>query len=59
MGPHTEGPHRRPDRRNHDALIEEAEALCDRVGVLSKGRLMALDSPAGLKTRVGKYVVDL
>ena len=38
--------------------IEEAEILCDRVGVLSKGRLIALDSPAGLKTRVGEYVVE-
>ena len=38
--------------------IEEAEILCDRVGVLAKGRLIALDSPAGLKTRVGEYVVE-
>ena len=38
--------------------IEEAETLCDRVGVLSKGRLIALDSPAGLKTKVGEYVVE-
>jgi len=38
--------------------IEEAEALCDRVGVLSKGRLIALDSPAGLKNRMGEYVVE-
>ena len=38
--------------------IEEAEILCDRVGVLSKGSLIALDSPAGLKTRVGEYVVE-
>ena len=38
--------------------IEEAEALCDRVGVLSKGRLIALDSPAGLRTKVGEYVVE-
>jgi ABC-2 type transport system ATP-binding protein len=38
--------------------IEEAEVLCDRVAVLSKGRLIALDSPAGLKTRVGEYVVE-
>jgi ABC-2 type transport system ATP-binding protein len=38
--------------------IEEAEVLCDKVGVLSQGRLIALDSPAGLKTRVGEYVVE-
>src|SRR5208337_3770306 len=29
--------------------IEEAEALCDRVGVLAKGSLIALDSPTNLK----------
>ncbi len=38
--------------------IEEAEALCDRVGVLAKGSLIALDSPSGLRTRVGEYVVE-
>jgi len=29
--------------------IEEAEALCDRVAILSKGKLMAVDSPAHLR----------
>lgn len=38
--------------------IEEAEALCDRVGILSKGRLIALDTPANLKAQVGEYVVE-
>ncbi len=38
--------------------IEEAEALCDRVGILSRGRLIALDTPAGLKKSVGAYVVE-
>lgn len=38
--------------------IEEAETLCDRVGILSKGRLIALDTPAALKELVGPYVVD-
>lgn len=38
--------------------IEEAEALCDRVGILSKGRLIALDTPSALKETVGPYVVD-
>lgn len=38
--------------------IEEAEALCDRVGILSKGRLIALDSPQNLKATVGEYVVE-
>jgi ABC-2 type transport system ATP-binding protein len=38
--------------------IEEAEALCDRVGILSKGRLIASDSPDNLKSTVGEYVVE-
>ena len=29
--------------------IEEAEALCDRVAILSKGKLVAVDSPAHLR----------
>jgi ABC-2 type transport system ATP-binding protein len=38
--------------------IEEAEALCNRVGILSKGRLIALDRPDNLKAHVGEYVVE-
>ena len=38
--------------------IEEADALCDRIGVLRKGKLIALDTPAALKEMVGPYVVD-
>ena len=38
--------------------IEEADALCDRVGVLRKGRLIALDTPAALKEMVGPFIVD-
>lgn len=38
--------------------IEEAEALCDRVGILSRGRLIALGTPAALKQKVGPYAVD-
>ncbi|NTU42476.1 MAG: ATP-binding cassette domain-containing protein [Nitrospirales bacterium] len=38
--------------------IEEAEALCDRVGILSKGRLIVLDTPQNLKSSVGEYVVE-
>jgi ABC-2 type transport system ATP-binding protein len=38
--------------------IEEAEALCDRVGILSRGKLIVLDSPSALKASVGKYVVE-
>lgn len=38
--------------------IEEAEALCDRVGILSKGELIACDSPNSLKSGFGEYVVE-
>lgn len=38
--------------------IEEADALCDRIGVLRKGKLIALDTSAALKEMVGPYVVD-
>ncbi|MCX8027016.1 MAG: ABC transporter ATP-binding protein [Thermodesulfovibrionales bacterium] len=39
--------------------IEEAEALCDKVGILSKGRLVAVDTPNNLKILVGQYVVNV
>lgn len=38
--------------------IEEAEALCDRVGILSHGKLIALGTPSELKRDVGEYVVE-
>lgn len=38
--------------------IEEADALCDRIGVLRKGKLIALDTSTALKEMVGPYVVD-
>lgn len=38
--------------------IEEAEFLCHRVGILNQGRLIALDSPEGLKESLGKFTVE-
>ena len=38
--------------------IEEAEALCDLVGILAKGSLIALDTPDNLKEIVGEYIVE-
>jgi len=32
-------------------FMEEAERLCDRVAVIDSGRVVAIDSPAGLVTR--------
>jgi len=38
--------------------IEEAEALCHRVGIMDHGRLIALGTPAELKKKVGEVVVE-
>lgn len=38
--------------------IEEAENLCNRVAILEKGQLIALDTPQDLCKRVGAYVVE-
>lgn len=38
--------------------IEEAEVLCDRVGILCQGKLIALDNPNNLKRSVGEYIVE-
>jgi ABC-2 type transport system ATP-binding protein len=38
--------------------IEEAESLCDQVGILSKGSLIALGTPNELKAMVGEYIVE-
>ncbi len=46
-------------RETHDATIllsthdmQEAETLCDRIAILDEGRIVALDTPEGLKARV-------
>ncbi|MFN8497287.1 MAG: ABC transporter ATP-binding protein [Anaerolineae bacterium] len=48
-------------RATHDATVlltthdmDEAEALCDRIAVVEGGRLVALDTPAGLKRLVAR-----
>ena len=38
--------------------IEEADALCDRVAVMQQGTIIALDRPAVLKERVGKFALE-
>lgn len=38
--------------------IEEAEALCDRVAIINKGKLIALDTPKALQEKIGSYVVE-
>ncbi|MEM2093036.1 MAG: ABC transporter ATP-binding protein [Candidatus Bathyarchaeia archaeon] len=37
--------------------IEEAETLCQRVGIIHKGQLIALDSPMELRRKIGLFTV--
>lgn len=53
-------------RDQHDATIilcthdmEEAESLCDRIAILDEGRIVALDTPDGLKRLVGGPSVSM
>ena len=39
--------------------IEEAEALCKRVGVLHQGRMIAIGSPASLRQKLGTIAVEM
>jgi ABC-2 type transport system ATP-binding protein len=52
-------------RRGHDTTtllcthdMAEADALADRVGILHAGRLLALDTPAGLRRRYGAATLE-
>lgn len=38
--------------------IEEADALCDRVAIMRSGKIIAEDTPAALKSQVGKFVQE-
>ena len=38
--------------------IEEAEALCDRVAMINRGRLQKLDTPRSLISELGEFTVD-
>ncbi|MFF2325479.1 MULTISPECIES: ABC transporter ATP-binding protein [unclassified Streptomyces] len=38
-------------------FMEEADRLCDRVAVIDKGRVVALDTPSGLVSRAGSTTV--
>jgi ABC-2 type transport system ATP-binding protein len=39
--------------------LEEAERLCDRVGIMHDGRIVALDTPASLLAGLGQEVVEI
>lgn len=38
--------------------IEEAEALCNRVAIINKGRLVAIDTPENFCNRMGRFAVE-
>lgn len=38
--------------------IEEADALCDRVAIMSAGKIIAMEKPSVLKARVGKHALE-
>lgn len=38
--------------------MEEAQALCDRVGMMNHGRLEEVDTPEGFIRKLGEYTVD-
>jgi ABC-2 type transport system ATP-binding protein len=38
--------------------MEEAES-CDRIAIIDNGKIVALDTPAALKSRIGKDVIEL
>ena len=39
--------------------LDEAEQLCDRVAIINRGRIIALDTPAGLLAGLGREIVEL
>src|SRR6202011_6129471 len=39
--------------------LEESERLCDRVGVMHDGRIVALDTPSNLLAGLGQEVVEI
>ena len=38
--------------------MEEAEVLCDRLGIIIDGRLMVIGNPKELAARYGEYLVS-
>jgi len=39
--------------------MEEADSLCDRIAIIDRGRIRAVDSPAALKVQIGGDLVTL
>jgi ABC-2 type transport system ATP-binding protein len=39
--------------------MEEADILCDRIGIIDKGKIIALDTPSKLKAMIGGDIIKL
>lgn len=39
--------------------MEEADFLCNRIGIIDKGKIIALDSPSGLKESLGGEIIEV
>jgi ABC-2 type transport system ATP-binding protein len=39
--------------------LEEADGLCDRIAIIDRGKIVALDTPTALKRSVGGDIIDL
>jgi ABC-2 type transport system ATP-binding protein len=39
--------------------MEEADMLCDRIGIIDRGKIVALDTPAGLKAGLGGDIIRI
>ena len=39
--------------------MEEADMLCDRIGIINKGKIIALDTPSKLKSMIGGDIIKL
>src|SRR4029077_14301060 len=39
--------------------LDEAEQLCDRVAIMHRGEIVALDTPAALRASLGEEIVEL
>ena len=39
--------------------MEEADMLCDRIGIINKGKIIALDTPSKLKAMIGGDIIKL
>ena len=39
--------------------MEEADVLCDRIAIIDKGKIVALDTPLGLKAELGGDIIRI